>query len=304
MFKKLNSVFAICLLLAVFVFVSCGDGGKSSGEETPSGPDEERTSDDPDGAPGATDDEPAAAPDGDDNGGGDHSGGGDTDSGENSGPETEPDGDPAVQPDEAPVSDDDNPGGEETGSKKCRTSCESAADCVVGGANAFTDEDNYECRNGDCIYKGCLNDAECDAVYGAIPNKTYKCNPEGSYGTAECAQTCSTVGDCSAYRDAYGDTTEYPYDNDNYECRNGFCVYTGCNSDAECEKISSEYAQMKCVQPDYYQNGIRICSTYCLDDSDCGEAGRYECVNYQCVAKDCPDTEWCRANFGENFTCR
>lgn len=302
MFKKLNSVFAICLLLAVFVFVSCGDGGKSSGEGTQPAPDGEKTSVDSDGASGG-DNETPVVPGDDDNSGG-QSGGGEAEPSDDSEPATQPDGDPAVQPDEAPVSDDDNPGGEETGSKKCRTSCESAADCVVGGANAFTDEDNYECRNGDCIYKGCLNDAECDAVYGAIPNKTYKCNPEGSYGTAECAQTCSTVGDCSAYRDAYGDTTEYPYDNDNYECRNGFCVYTGCNSDAECEKISSEYVQMKCVQPDYYQNGIRICSTYCLDDSDCGEAGRYECVNYQCVAKDCPDTEWCRANFGENFTCR
>lgn len=296
MFKRLNSVFAVCLAISLFVFVSCGDGGKSSENETPAGQDGDRAFDDSDQAH-QEDGGGSQDPSGDEPGsGGDHSDGGSAPAGS--------DGDAEVQPDEGPVSDDDNPGGGETGSKRCRTSCKSAADCVVSGANAFTDEDNYECRNGDCIYKGCLNDAECDAVYGAIPNKTYKCNPEGSYGVAECEPTCSTASDCSAYRDAYGDTTEYPYDNDNYECRNGLCVYTGCNSDAECEKISSEYAQMKCIQPDYYQNGIRICSTYCSDDSDCGETDRYECVNYQCVAKECPDTEWCRVNFGENFTCR
>ena len=302
MFKKLDSVFAICLLLAVFVFVSCGDGGKSSGEGTQPAPDGEKTSVDSDGASGG-DNETPVVPGDDDNSGG-LSGGGEAEPSDDSEPATQPDGDPAVQSDESAAPDNDNPGGEESGTKKCRTSCKSAADCVVSGANAFTDADNYECRNGDCIYKGCLNDDECQAVYGAIPNKTYKCNPDGSYGTAECTPTCSAASDCSMYRDAYGDTTEYPYDNDNYECRNGFCVYTGCNSDAECDKISSEYVQMKCVQPEYYSNGIRICTTFCTDASECGDTGIYDCIDYQCVAKDCSDTEWCRQNFGEEFTCR
>jgi hypothetical protein len=30
-----------------------------------------------------------------------------------------------------------------------------------------------------------------------------------------------------------------PYDSDNYECVDGYCRYTGCNSDAECQLLGN-----------------------------------------------------------------
>ena len=48
-----------------------------------------------------------------------------------------------------------------------------------------------------------------------------------SMSVAYCAETCTTSSDC-------GTPSQPAYDSDNYDCRGGFCTYTGCLSDAEC----------------------------------------------------------------------
>ena len=100
----------------------------------------------------------------------------------------------------------------------CQPACAVVADCDMGLAPY--DEDNYACVDGGCDYLGCVSDAEC-AVLGA-----YTCAVSSS-DISYCAPSCDAVSDCVG--------TEAAYDEDNYVCEDGACVYLGCNSDAECE---------------------------------------------------------------------
>ena len=50
----------------------------------------------------------------------------------------------------------------------CKLSCTAPADCVPTDPNETHDADNFDCTNDVCVWKGCLNTAECEAVYPAI----------------------------------------------------------------------------------------------------------------------------------------
>ena len=105
----------------------------------------------------------------------------------------------------------------------CVLTCMTADDCVtIPGATGAFDADNYDCRSQKCVYSGCNNNSECATSLGA----QYQCVSGQGAGISYCAKSCSAARDC--------ETAPPLYDEDNYECLNGACSYTGCNNDLEC----------------------------------------------------------------------
>ena len=280
--KKVLFLFSFLL---VFV-VSCGDGGKNEGDsenyfdgQNHDADSENTEISDYDSNPdnsGKTDD-PVDPDNGDDGG-------------ENN---------PVENPD------DDKPS--ENTEKYCILGCKKAADCITGTPTAISDADNYKCDDGRCVYLGCLSDAECDEVYGAVTQATgrvYRCNKNGAYGYPECTPTCSTAEDCDLYGQG---STQYAYDLDNYKCESGLCVFTGCNSDTECENTMSS-SDYKCLPQEYVGKTVKICTLSCKSAADCANsaypADFYECRNSQCVTKNCESDEWCQNYMGADYSCR
>lgn len=191
--------------------------------------------------------------------------------------------------------------------KFCQYVCTTASDCVQAGANAITDADNYKCEDGKCVYLGCLSDAECDEIYGAVTaanGKVYRCNKNGAYGYPECTPTCSTAADCDLYGQG---STGYAYDLDNYKCESGLCVFTGCNSDAECEATMSS-SDYKCLPQEYTGKTLKICNLPCKSAADCANSVYpeefYECRNSLCIAKSCESDEWCKKYMTDDYVCK
>ena len=216
---------------------------------------------------------------------------------------TDPTGqaEPSEEPDADQNSDEPQEPEEPAAEKFCQYACTKPSDCVTVGTNAVYDEDNFKCENGKCIYLGCLSDAECDEVYGAVTEATgrvYRCNKNGAYGYPECTPTCSNAADCNLYGEG---STQYAYDLDNNKCESGFCVYTGCLSDAECE--ATTYSDLyKCLPQEYSGKTLKICTVACQTADDCPNSGLYECRNSLCVMKSCESDEWCR-KYDEDYSC-
>jgi len=110
----------------------------------------------------------------------------------------------------------------------CVMSCGQAADCSQGMAPY--NEDNYACEDGACRYTGCNSDEECQAV---ATMESYTCRVVPPVEVAQCMPGCASVTDC--------DLGSAAYDQDNYDCEDGLCVYTGCNSDQECSDSIPTY---------------------------------------------------------------
>jgi hypothetical protein len=154
----------------------------------------------------------------------------------------------------------------------CQIPCSSVADCVQAGTEGSAyDEDNYACSEGHCQYLGCNSDTECAAL------GNYVCD-EGALGVPICVVACTTATDC--------DLGSGPaYDADNYSFDNGGCVYSGCNSDAECE---GSVAGTVCTD---FGSGVSVCASSCTTPEDCS-AGQlaYDADNYDCVSGHCEYT--------------
>jgi hypothetical protein len=110
----------------------------------------------------------------------------------------------------------------------CQPSCTTVADCDLDIGTAY-DADNYTCEAQVCRWQGCNSTAECVETLGS----DYVCAATGGLDT--CLLACSTPADC-----AQGSAAT---DADNYACEDGACVYTGCNSDTECEDAFGAGAQ-------------------------------------------------------------
>lgn len=282
----MKKVLFLLSLLLVFV-ISCGDGSdtvKPGKQEDPADQaDSADTSEDTDHADSGKPSDPAdPADDPADS----------TDPAEQAEPSEEPDAD--KNPDEP--QEPEEPAAE----RFCQYACTTASDCLTGGTSAIYDEDNFKCENGKCIYLGCLSDAECDEVYGAVTEATgrvYRCNKNGAYGYPECTPTCSNAADCNLYGDG---STQYAYDLDNNKCESGLCVYTGCLSDAECQ--ATTYSDLyKCLPQEYAGKTLKICTVTCQTADDCPNS-LYECKGSRCVMKSCESDEWCR-KYDENYSC-
>lgn len=108
----------------------------------------------------------------------------------------------------------------------CVATCSTVDDCTK--QDSLNDADNYECDGGFCRFLGCNDDQECvDARGDGYTCVSGQDHPTSSVGV--CSEACSTVSDCGSPADLYGE--------DNYECLGGGCIWTGCNSDEECNGI-------------------------------------------------------------------
>ena len=124
------------------------------------------------------------------------------------------------------------------GLPQCVQTCASSASCG-SGSGAF-DADNYECSAGVCSYLGCNTDAECVATFSDSRYVCRRVEPPAlglpvPVAERNCVLGCTTRSDCR--------TASPVADEDNYECREGACIYTGCNDDGECRAafMSSTY---------------------------------------------------------------
>ncbi len=116
---------------------------------------------------------------------------------------------------------------------QCVYYCSTPSDCDLG--ISLYDTDNYECDGGYCNWTGCNSTSECQ---DAMQNTDYVCGAMAGVPYDMCVLSCSSPSDCA--------TGAGPaYDSDNYECEDSICVYSGCNSDDECQQ--SNDANWECV---------------------------------------------------------
>lgn len=152
----------------------------------------------------------------------------------------------------------------------CLPACGTAADCDLGTPSF--DADNYTCDAGVCVYQGCNDDAECQAVGAFVCREG--ADPLMLGAARVCVQACSTVADCT--------TASAPYDDDNYTCVAGGCQYQGCNSDSECQALGDYVCRDNGA-------GVAFCQSACAVAADCdiGGGSAYDADNYACEAGAC-----------------
>jgi hypothetical protein len=110
----------------------------------------------------------------------------------------------------------------------CARLCDIVDECNLG--SPWYDGDNYLCNGeGFCEYTGCADSVECTELVD-----DYVCAPMTGYVVDVCQATCEVPEDCGTGAPAF--------DADNYDCVDSLCVYTGCNSESECQDSwDSEY---------------------------------------------------------------
>ena len=168
----------------------------------------------------------------------------------------------------------------------CVQSCTSNTDCDLG-TEAY-DADNYDCKEGACVYTGCNSDEECSTSWAD------NVCAEMDSGPSYCATACETQADC--------DLGSAPYDADNYDCKQGACHYTGCNSDSECASMLDSYV---CLEHPF---GIAYCVPGCDSNADCDlgsrayDADNYQCTSGGCMYSGCNSDEECQS-LGSEYIC-
>jgi hypothetical protein len=169
----------------------------------------------------------------------------------------------------------------------CARTCEAPADCVELSV-ADMDEDNFACEGGFCTYLGCRSDAEC---IEANDGKNVGCAPaNGLSDVPMCTFKCDTVAGCAQYSPAY--------DDDNYACQGGFCVYTGCNSDEECQ-ASAPTSSYACRLGQ--GSSVKVCVPTCVTAADCAsQAEGPACVGSVCVYGGCTSDGACAKEQGDD----
>lgn len=110
----------------------------------------------------------------------------------------------------------------------CWPTCAVAADCA-NEASPLLGVDNFACDGGKCRWTGCNDTAECTA---GNQSPDWRCDDRGG-DLPSCWPTCATAADCA--------TASAPYDADNYACDDGLCVWTGCNTTAECMTVDPDW---------------------------------------------------------------
>jgi hypothetical protein len=106
----------------------------------------------------------------------------------------------------------------------CVKGCQVPNDCTIAGAGPAYDADNYACNSGGCTYIGCNSDAEC-----TFNGANSVCKSAVAGGLKACYSSCQLASDCPS------PDTGPAFDADNYSCAQGFCEYTGCKTDSECD---------------------------------------------------------------------
>ncbi|MBZ0233386.1 MAG: hypothetical protein K8M05_13745 [Deltaproteobacteria bacterium] len=109
----------------------------------------------------------------------------------------------------------------------CWPTCTSATQCANPNS-PLLGADNYACDGGKCRWLGCNDTSECTA---ANMSSAWTCRKQS--GMRNCFHTCTTPSDCA--------TASAPYDADNYDCVAGTCLWTGCNTTAECMSVDPDW---------------------------------------------------------------
>jgi hypothetical protein len=135
---------------------------------------------------------------------------------------------------------------------------------------------------GACEYTGCNSDQECQQ-----DSPTTVCRAGAGVGYDSCVTACQSVDDC---------VLGVPiYDQDNWDCQNGACAYTGCTGDSECssyapgtECLGDGSNPPQCLEP---------CTT--ADDCALGvpayDASHYACDQGVCRYTGCVSDAECDA---------
>jgi hypothetical protein len=116
--------------------------------------------------------------------------------------------------------------------------------------------------------------------------------------TPACYATCATVADCD-----FGNPIN---DADNYECDEGVCRYTGCNSTQECVDtfMSTAYA-CGTVPGIVLPSCLKTCSgaADCATVSPAYDADNYQCTGGLCEYIGCHGDQECTDSFGGGYGC-
>lgn len=191
------------------------------------------------------------------------------------------DGDGDSQPDSIPI---------------CLTGCDTAADCdLYDGQFTAYNADHYSCIDGGCSWLGCNSHAECAELQA-----DYRCHPMPFTEFKSCVPGCSAGQDCGL------PAAGILYDQDNYECNEGACVFSGCNTDAECQDSMGEASV--CVDP--FNIGQNNCYASCNTREDCElggasaayDADNFNCENGLCLYTGCRNDEECADTY-EGMIC-
>jgi hypothetical protein len=178
----------------------------------------------------------------------------------------------------------------------CEQSCGEAADCVPTDAGPTDTADNWSCASGYCERLGCLSNAECQEAYPAATH--IACNPNAD--PPACTLVCETAADCAQ--------ADRPlFDDDNWSCDSNYCVWTGCNSAAECQEAfpDSSLACATYAEPP-------VCMPPCDAAADCvadntGDLfaeDHWACTGGACEHLGCLSTEECATSYhGPDSIC-
>ncbi len=179
----------------------------------------------------------------------------------------------------------------------CKLSCTAPADCVPDTPNETHDADNFDCTNDVCVWKGCLNTAECVAVFPAITGIECDTNVD----PPACHAPCSAPADC-AYDSA---APLFPiYGPDNSSCDNSLCVWTGCNNDQECVDA---YPLKTWVCHEYLNTPV--CGVGCTTPADCALTDdlfledHWLCTDGACQHLGCASTAECTDYYTADHVC-
>jgi hypothetical protein len=115
-----------------------------------------------------------------------------------------------------------------------------------------------------------------------------------------CVPGCSVGTDCGI---AGGGSL---YDHDNYQCNDGACIFSGCNTDTECQEALSEASV--CLDP--FSIGQNNCYTSCNTREDCElsgataayDADNFNCEDGLCLYAGCRNDEECADTY-EGMIC-
>ena len=194
-------------------------------------------------------------------------------------------GEPASTPTPGPFS-TQTPPPEETPASitaACQLGCERPADCAGGGPQNGVD--NFTCDDGVCHWLGC-HEGECQ--------QGYECVDIYGGGIPSCVETCQRPADC--------DLGSPSNDEDNYLCEQNLCIWTGCNSDRECEFYGADWTCSAQGGISYCVPGCRVAADCALDQGTYSE-DNYTCEEGACVWHGCNGTAECVASGLTGYSC-